>query len=349
MTDALKENTPNKIAIFRALFLGDTLCIIPVVRALRNRFPEAEISLIGLPWQQEIVDRFHKYFNRFIRFPGWPGLPEQHADPIEVIRFIQQMQSEKFDLVLQMQGNGVLTNAMCMLWDGRNTYGLSKPGENIFDKKQFPESSDDEHEVKRFLKLVDALGVPRQDSFLEFPLTAKEELQFLEMSAVLNLIPKQYVCIHPGSKDPRRRWPVDHFAFVGDQLAANGYQIVITGSQQELTVAESVIKKMTHPAINAIKAFEPIDLWKLVALIKHAKLLVSNDTGVSHLAAAVRTASVIIFSPYSVMSRWAPENNVLHRIIPHEKSCDPIYVWTAVQNQLLLPDLTDPLISQMNQ
>src|SRR4051812_7519387 len=109
----------KKIAVFRALQLGDMLCIIPTVRAIRHAYPKATITLIGLPWQKDFVARFPDYFDEFITFPGWPGLPEQGWNAEASVSFLREMQEEKFDLVLQMQGNGILTNSMCLLWNGK--------------------------------------------------------------------------------------------------------------------------------------------------------------------------------------------------------------------------------------
>jgi ADP-heptose:LPS heptosyltransferase len=274
------------------------------------------------------------YFDRFIEFGGWPGLPEKSFEPNEAVQFLQRMQSEKFDLVLQMQGNGLLTNAMCLLWGATHVAGLRKEGDPILEQALFPVSGDDENEARRFLKLLDVLGIPSAGTFLEFPLSKQEELYFEELGNQIGLSPGEYVCIHSGSKDPKRRWPAEYFAAMGDQLAGLGYKVVLTGSAQEASVIKNVLQYMKAPAIDAVKAFAPMNLGKLGAVIKHSKLLLSNDTGVSHMAAAFQVPSVIIFSSYSSVSRWAPENSKLHHVITYEQSKDPLLVWRAVQQQL---------------
>src|SRR6059058_4675027 len=102
----LQSNQVKKIAIFRALQLGDLLCSIPAIRALRGAYPSAEITLLSMPWASWLVDRFPAYLNRFIHFPGYPGLPEQRFDARQFARFLDRMHTEAYDLVLQMQGNG---------------------------------------------------------------------------------------------------------------------------------------------------------------------------------------------------------------------------------------------------
>ena len=92
----------SRIAIFRALYLGDMLCIIPTVRAVRKAYPRAQIYLVGLPWQKDFVSRFPHYSDEFIEFPGWPGLPEQALNTARIAKFLNEIRRYEFDLILQM-------------------------------------------------------------------------------------------------------------------------------------------------------------------------------------------------------------------------------------------------------
>src|SRR5438105_4360139 len=105
----------KKIAILRALQLGDLLCVIPAIRALRTAYPNAKITLMGLPWAAQFVRRFNTYFDEFMHFPGYPGLPEQEYDDNAFTRFIEETREKHFDLVLQMQGNGTIINELMPL------------------------------------------------------------------------------------------------------------------------------------------------------------------------------------------------------------------------------------------
>src|SRR5438105_3725082 len=102
----------KKIAVFRALQLGDVLCAIPALRVLRKAYPKAKISFIGLPGMRELLNRYRYYIDEFIVFPGHPCLPEQPFDQQAFTQFKDQMIAEKFDLILQLHGNGKIVNQL---------------------------------------------------------------------------------------------------------------------------------------------------------------------------------------------------------------------------------------------
>ena len=302
-----------KIAIFRALQLGDLLCAIPAVRAIRAAYPRARVALIGLPWARELAMRFSRYFDGFVEFPGFPGMPERKPDVAAIARFFDDVHREKFDLILQMHGSGELTNPLAVLMGGALTAGFYRPGHYRPDAQRFFPWRDDEHEVLRWLRLVRELGIEPHGRELEFPLAERDWAEWRGLRL------GDYAVLHPGSQLPSRRWPAERFAEVGDALAAEGLQVVLTGIASERAITEQARQAMREPAIDLAGR---TTLGGLAAVIAKARLLVCNDTGVSHIAAATRTPSVIVACG-SDPKRWAPLESRLHRAIYHEVACRP--------------------------
>ncbi|MXV52396.1 LPS biosynthesis glycosyltransferase [Pedobacter sp. HMF7647] len=324
----LPSGSIKKIIVFRALQLGDLLCSIPALRALRNSYPDAEITITGLRWMESLLNRFPDYFDRFIHFPGYPGLPEQPLDPIQFTGFLAEVQAQRFDLALQMQGNGSLVNPMIELFNARYTAGFSTQNDYWPDKELFIEYPGYGSEIERHLLLMEHLGIQLLGTELEFPLTAQDESDYKTLD--FSLEPQKYVCVHPGSRGAWRQWPVEFFASLADQCAAKGYVPVITGTKDEMHIVLKVAELMTYdPVIAAGKT----SLGAVGVLIKNAALLISNCTGVSHMAAAFSTPSIVI-SMDGEPERWAPLNREVHKVFDWTRNQDFGIISNTLENFL---------------
>src|SRR5207249_2016257 len=178
---------------------------------------------------------------------------------------------------------------------------------------QYPEGIS---EIERHLRLMNFLGIPSQGTQLEFPLTNRDQEDFHQLN--LPVESKKYVCIHPGSRGSWRQWSPEHFAALADYCITHGLPAVITGTKDELEIVEEVLKCMKHTAINTAGR---TSLGAVAVLIKDAFALISNCTGVSHLASAFQTPSIVI-SMDGEPERWAPLNRQLHRTIDWIKTPD---------------------------
>ncbi|QHS63839.1 glycosyltransferase family 9 protein [Chitinophaga agri] len=318
----------KKIVVFRALQLGDMLCAVPAFRALRTAFPDAHITLLGLPWEAAFVERFHHYLDEFVHFPGFPGLPEQSVVPAQIPPFLSSMQEQHFDLAIQMQGNGSIVNPMVALFGARYTAGYWRQEDGCPDAGLFLEYPTDVSEIERHLLLMEYLNIPRQGTHLEFPVTAKDVDEFNQLC--LPLEAQEYLCVHPGSRGSWRQWPPHMFAAMADEFAEKGWKIVLTGTKDERPLTEEVASLMKHKSMNTAGR---TTLGSLGVLIKNARALLSNCTGVSHMAAAFETPSVVI-SMDGEPGRWAPLNKQLHYTI--DWTSEPDYEIVLRQGMRLL-------------
>ena len=304
------EPAPQRIIILRALQIGDLLCAVPAFRALKTALPQARTTLIGLPWAHRFVERFNFYLDGFIPLPGYPGFPEQNPEVSRFPDFLATVQRSQYDLAIQMQGSGEISNPLIMLLGAKYCAGFYLPGQYCPDPERFLPYPEHEPEMWRHLRLMEFLGAPPQGDDLEFPLCDQDWKEIEGIKAKFG-IQRDCVCIHPGARSPERRWPVERFAGVADGLAAHGLQVVLTGTLDEAALTQAVAAQMQSPSLDLAGL---TSLGALAALISNARLVVSNDTGVAHIAAAVQTPSVVLFLA-SDPNRWAPQDLALHKVV----------------------------------
>lgn len=302
--------SPRSVLVFRALQVGDMLCAVPALRALRRALPQACITLVGLPWAAQFASRFSHLLDDFIAFPGHPDLPEQAPrDDNAWGEFLQQVQARQAELAIQLHGSGEHSNPVVRRFGAMQLAGFGKTPGGPDALIPWPEEGS---EVERLLTLMRHLGAPGSGSHLEFPVLPQERAELAASGWAKGLVRHRYVCLHPGARFRDKCWPPACFAAIADCIAEEfGLQIVLTGSAKEADLTAAVASAMRHPAIDTAS---PLSLGAMAALIQDAALLVSNDTGVSHLAAAFRLPSVVVFNKAD-MARWAPEDRSLHRCL----------------------------------
>lgn len=317
MSDLLSD-PPRRIAVFRALQLGDMLCAVPALRALRTAWPTAHITLVGLPWAQDFVDRFD-YVDELLEFPGFPGLPEREPALGQLAAFFAEAQARHFDLAIQLHGSGTLTNPLVAALGARRNAGFVAAGGWCPDPHTFLPWPAAVPEVRRLLSLVAFLGAPPCGEHLELPLLPEERRAFTVLRQRLPIGEHGYICVHPGARLASRRWLPERFAHVADRLADTGLTVILTGTAAEAPLLAAVEDHMRAPAVNLAGR---TTLGTLAALVEGARLVVCNDTGMSHVAAAMRTPSVVVACG-SDPRRWRPLDGARHRVVWRPVRCRP--------------------------
>lgn len=260
-----------RIALFAPLGVGGLLCAVPALRALRAADTAAHITLIGLPGASELASRLHRYLDGFVAFPGFPGLPGIECDLEAVPDFFDRMKRQRFDLAVQMHGSGEVANPLMVLMGAAHNAGYYRRGRYCPDARRYLEWRDDEDEVERWLRLAGHLGAAALGSHLELPLEAQDWDQWRSLRL------EHYVCLHCRSQAQR-------FAELGDALAAEGWNVVLTGS-------DAVRAAMRQPSISLAGR---TSLGGTAAAIAKASLVVTNDRDALLIAAAMRTPAAVL-------------------------------------------------------
>ena len=306
---AIRVDSVRKIAVFRALYLGDLLCATPALRALCHHFRSAEITLIGLPWAADLVNRL-PFVDRLLEFPGYPSIAEVPYQQERTNAFLAAAHAEQYDLVIQMHGGGDVSNGFVADLGGRFSLGYRQEHDDRLDHSLLYDPS--EHETLRWLRLVAEVGARSADTQLALPITAAEQAR---AAVLLRDNDKQhgpFIGVHTGAKDAARRWPAERFAALANTLVQQfNALIVLTGSAAEQQLAAAVEQSLRQPALNLVGQ---TDLGTFAALLSQLDLLVTNDTGASHIAAATHTPSVVLFGP-TRPERWAPLDGQRHRVV----------------------------------
>jgi ADP-heptose:LPS heptosyltransferase len=310
------DREPRAVAVMRLRTgLGDLLCGVPALRALRARLPRATISLVTYPEMGPVVARQAAYVDELLPFPGWPGIPERPPRVGRIPHFLAACRARRFDLAIQAYGLRPAADEVTARVGARRTAGFRAPerghapaGDGFLP---YPEHL---HEVDRQLALMERLGAPACGRRLEFPIDGRDEDEAAVLRAAGAL--DRYAVLHPGATAASRRWPAERFAAVGDTLAADGLRVAVTGTPAERALTATVAGAMRSPAVDlggrtALGAF--------AALLRDAALLVCSDTGAAHLAAAVGTPAVVCFLAGDPV-RWAHPG---HRVARADVACNP--------------------------
>jgi len=337
----------QRIAVLRALpGLGDLLCAVPALRALRVAHPEASITLVGLARAGWFVARFSHLVDHLLVLEGVSGLPEITPDPEACRRFVVRARARQFDLALQLHGSGVASNAVLELLGARRQGSAHLPGQAVPRGTSVPYPPG-VPEIHRLLAVVAAVGCPPQGDELELPLEPVEERIAARMTAGALAATGGYTCLHPGASRPERCWSPRGFAAVADHLVGLGRPVLLTGSVGDREQVAAMRRAMTaEPELQQRLLCDVTgctSVGVLGALYGGADLVVTNDTGASHVAVAVKARSVVV-GGFHEPGRWEPLDRERHRAIAVGNAEDVMRVLGAVDEQLNRGRALDALV-----
>ncbi len=300
------------LLVLRGLGLGDLLTAVPALRALRRAHPEHRIVLAApahlgglLPLIGAVDDLID------VSGPGpVPMGPVPMGEPMGTASLgtapsstVPYGSAGFVDIAVNLHGSG--PQSVVALRRARRLLTHAHPAvPGVAGPPWRPEI----HEVRRWCEMLEWYGIAADPGDLALRDPGPGRWAGAE------------VVIHPGAGYAAKRWPPDRFAEVAAELSRLGHQVVITGGATEIALARQVAVLAGLPAAHVLAG--RTDLRELAALTAGAKLVICGDTGMSHLATAVGTPSVVIYGPVSP-ALWGPPSGHPHVTLWAGRTGDP--------------------------
>lgn len=290
-------------------WLGDTVMAVPALRALRARWPGARTALAG-PWAsmlagQDLADVLIDY-------------PRPWRERLRASRDARRFGAE----VALLLPNSPESALAARWWGARRLVGYATDGRTWLLSDPLPLPPRRRHQVDEYLALAEHLDarsderVPRLAPPAEGE--ARQRAHALVSGVLFGTAARPLVGVHLGAAGgPAKTWPAGHVADLCRRLVAEGAACLLLGPPAEAAAAEAVCAEA--PAVSLVGRDEP---GLLLALLPELDVLVSGDTGVAHLAAALGTPVVTIFGPTDP-ALSAPRGRAA--IVAHAVPCAPCF------------------------
>lgn len=292
----------QRILIVRTDRIGDVVLTIPAIRALKRAYPAAHVAVWVNPSTRDLIDGL-PYVDEIVLQPqaGWMGY----------LKLLFYLLKSRFDLAV-IYHTKRKTNLMCWLagipmrlgyFNNKFGWALTCP---VKDERHLGVK----HELDYCFDLLKVIDVPRIDDYLELALKPETEVWADNIFCRAFDKARPVIALHPDASCSSRHWPVASFAALSERLQQScGAQVVIIGS---------ATTKKAAAAIAGVDYTGCFSMAQTIAFLRRCSLLISNDSGPVHLAAAVNTPVISLFlrvQPGINKERWRPlggKSVVLH-------------------------------------
>jgi ADP-heptose:LPS heptosyltransferase len=329
----------RRILAVRLDNLGDVLVTTPALRAIRASLPGATITLLASPVGTQAA-RLNPDIAEVITYEApwidpWGRLPQDAAREAAALAAIRAGAFDGAIVFTSFRQSPLPAAYLCYLAGIplRLAASIDGPGSLLTTRHRHPETM--MHEIERGLDLVGAVGLEadERDLVLRVPEGARTALAATLRDAAIPAgsaaggpADRPLIVIHPGCSMPARTYPWEQFAAVAELAVARlGATIALTGAADEAALVARIRDRLGPRARGATRAFVgTLPFPEFCALIERADLVITNNTGPMHVAAAVKTPVVALFALTNPPEQWGPWR-VPHRLLNHDVPCRLCY------------------------
>jgi len=304
----------DKILIIRLSSIGDILLATPLLRVLRKKFPVAEIDFI-IKQQYSDLLKTNPYINNLITFDASDGWKE-----LKSIK--KQLKERKYNLIVDIHKNFRSFYLKTSLPGKKISYKkyvfkrlmLAKLGWNLY-REVIPVS-------QRYIDCLSLFGIENDLMGPEFFLenTAQKNIDILLINNGLSK-DQPTICLAPGAGLATKRWPVENFINIAQKfLNELNAQIILLGDKQDQSLTQKIADQLSGRVLDLAGK---LNIMETACAMNHADLVITNDTGLMHLASALNKKIIAIFGPTTRELGFFPLNPFARVIENNNLKCRP--------------------------
>lgn len=314
----MKPFEPESILVYSPSWIGDSVMALAALRSLRAHYPAAKLTVLAKPWVEELYQGCEAVDASF-RFDAKGA----HAGPRGFVRLVRALSRSRFDVAVLFP-NAFRAAAVVRAAGIPERWGYGTDGREWLLTRSVPPAPRPfgRHQTHYYLDLLRALGIcstaPPNIGLSTTPSMAERATKLLQTSGWH--LGEPLVGLHPGATNSSaKRWAPERYALVGDRLADElGARVVLLGGPNEVVLAEEIRSRMQKPSL--CLAGET-SLGELMGVLESLAILVTNDSGPMHLAAALGVPTVAIFGPTDERETGPLGRNA--RVVRKQVECSP--------------------------
>ncbi len=283
-TMAAKTVKPKRILLSRMKFIGDVVLTTPIIKSIRNFYPDAYIAFLTEKNSASLLEH-NPYLNEIIPFDF------SKDSAFHSLTMMWKLFSKRFDIAIDFFSNP--RSALLIFASGATVrVGLNVRGRGKLFTLRVQRDDEKQTAIEFYHKVIQSIGIYSTESETEIFLSESEKQNAAELLRSYGIYTeRKTVALHPGGTWSAKLWQKEKFAALAQRLRIEGFNVILTGSGNDKEIVDYVVN------ISGAIPFVNYPLRKLAAILSQCSAAVSNDCGVMHIAVAVKTSTIGIFGP----------------------------------------------------
>lgn len=304
----------RKILVVRLRSIGDTVLSTPSLIALQQFLPAAQIDILLEDWVAPVLEGFQEVDN--VLTVG--------KDAKSRFKTAREIRRNNYDVVFNLHGG--TTSTFFTRFSGAKyrvgfqNYRYNFLYTNLLSSPTDFWKQDFTHSAEQQLALLGFVGVPVEKKPKSSLAVTMESANSIEnkLKSKFQSPNLKFALLHPVAAFDTKQWATENFARIAEYLSKKDLQIVAVSTKKERDVLEK-LKELSNVSITI---FDDLTLPEITALASQAEIFVGNDSGIAHIAAAVRTSLIVIFGS-SNRNHWRPWTDAPNEIVYENLPCQP--------------------------